>query len=554
MGQAETENDDMKKGKLLLFGLAVLTLASVGYTWAAWSDQIQTGNEYMVPQYKTSLEEEFNPPDDWQPGITTQKDVWVSNNVTGEDGTTESAVPVIAKVEISQSWVRRESISIASGSDSVVVSEAGEVLPISFVSDDGTTEYAALLNFTDDVVVLRSGMAQDEGMRLGLTYVDSVEEAAGKWLLVDEDPSETGNYVLYYIGVLQPGENSPVFLTSVTMNPLLENTISSKDTYYEKTEDGYKQVTVTTVNSKYGYDSSRYTMDIKMTTVQATKAAVEQAFQGGFYEEVIYYLANVVADEGVYDASDIEKKLTIVRNGSRGELEYIPYRTGEGIEEGNWFMSFTDMVPGGIYKDSLQVENTAMTLNLYMSIVPREQDELLDELLELIYMTVSWNGEVIYEGTATGASYNGGTDLQNLLLLAKMVKGETGLIEVTLQLDPNMECDPVTGKCIYADLLTKIDWMFYIQGTSGSNGGGGGSGGSGSSSGSSTSGGPGVSGSGETASGSDAGSDIPLQLLPKTGDSTPLMILYLMTAVSGLLVVGLGAATYRTFQKAKKEH
>ena len=103
-----------------------------------------------------------------------------------------------------------------------------------------------------------------------------MEDARGKWLLVDEEPSETGNYILYYIGVIQPGEDSPVFLESVTMNPLLENTITGKDTYYEKTEDGYKQITVTRTNAKYGYDSSRYTMDIKATTVQATKAAVEQ--------------------------------------------------------------------------------------------------------------------------------------------------------------------------------------------------------------------------------------------------------------------------------------
>lgn len=103
---------------------------------------------------------------------------------------------------------------------------------------------------------------------------------------------------MYYIGVIQPGEDSPVFLESVTMNPLLENTITGKDTYYEKTEDGYKQITVTRTNAKYGYDSSRYTMDIKATTVQATKAAVEHTFTGGFNQEVIRYLADQVADPG----------------------------------------------------------------------------------------------------------------------------------------------------------------------------------------------------------------------------------------------------------------
>ena len=49
----------MKKGKIMLLGLAVLAAASVGTTWAAWSQVIRTGNEYRVPRYKTSLEEHF---------------------------------------------------------------------------------------------------------------------------------------------------------------------------------------------------------------------------------------------------------------------------------------------------------------------------------------------------------------------------------------------------------------------------------------------------------------------------------------------------------------
>ena len=35
----------MKKGKIMLLGLAVLAAASVGTTWAAWSQVIRTGNE-----------------------------------------------------------------------------------------------------------------------------------------------------------------------------------------------------------------------------------------------------------------------------------------------------------------------------------------------------------------------------------------------------------------------------------------------------------------------------------------------------------------------------
>ncbi|MCD7790710.1 MAG: hypothetical protein LUH55_09340 [Bacteroides thetaiotaomicron] len=162
---------------------------------AVWLSELYTGNEYRVQKYKTSLEKAFDAPDNWQPGVTIQREFWVSNNVSDADS-----------------------------------------------------------------------------------------------------------------------EDTPVFLESVTMNPILENTVIAKETWYE----GVNQVTQSTVNSDCGYDSCRYTMDIRMTTVQATTAAVEQVYSNGYYEEVVDYLAHNVANEGVYDATALEKTLTIAYDGSSG--------------------------------------------------------------------------------------------------------------------------------------------------------------------------------------------------------------------------------------------
>lgn len=559
----------MKKGKFVLFGLAVMAAAAVGVTWAAWAQVLRTGNEYMIPKYKTSLEERFRQPDDWQPGITTQKQVWVSNDLKGEDGKTESGVPVIAKVEIHQSWIRRENVyeKDKDGNETAVPPLAGEPLPIAFQTDEGGSQYAAVANFNkENVVVLSSGMAKEEGLRLGLDYVDTPAEAKGKWLLVNEEPAEIGNYILYYMGIIQPGEDSPVFLESVTMNPLLENTIVTKDTYYEKTENGYKQVTVTNRNAKYGYDASRYTMDIKATTVQATKAAVEHTFTDGFYETVIYYLANEIADPAVYDASGLEKKLTLVFNNKKKRMEYIPYRTEDGTEEGNWFMTFTDMVPGGIYKDRLLIENTTdfQSATIYMRIVPRLQDEIKDELLEKITMRVIFQGEVLYEGKVTGAKYGEGATLQEVIPLCYLKPGQKEEVLVELQLDPTITCDPVTGACIYADQLTKIDWEFMImQKTGGGDPGGPG----GNNPGGDNPGGPGVPSSpGEP---SDQGiptvhigdgdvplatvmlpgDGIPLAALPRTGDDTNIPLLAAMSMVSLMLLVMTGVMFKKTREK-----
>ena len=40
-------------------------------------------------------------------------------------------------------------------------------------------------------------------------------------------------------------------------------------------------------------------------------------------------------------------------------------------DEGNWFMSFTNMVPGGQYEDQLNIENgSKKTYALYMQVIP----------------------------------------------------------------------------------------------------------------------------------------------------------------------------------------
>lgn len=86
-------------------------------------------------------------------------------------------------------------------------------------------------------------------------------------------------------------------------------------------------------------------------------------------------------------------------------------------DEGNWFMSFTNMVPGGQYEDQLNIENgSKKTYALYMQVIPLQQDEKKDELLELISMKVTLGNKTLYEGTASGKEYNNG-NLQNVIYL-----------------------------------------------------------------------------------------------------------------------------------------
>lgn len=553
----------MKKSRIYIAGLAAMAAAAtIGGTWAVWTQQLLAKNEYMTAKYSTFLEEEFESPDAWLPGEETRKAVWVRN---------ESTIPIIAKITMNQDWVRREDVTALvipeGGSEPVeqVVARKGEVLPVTFRGEKGE-EFAALLNFTEDVVVLSDSRAKDPGLRLGIREVATIEEATGKWLLLTEEPDERGNFTFYYMGQVAPGESTPVLLSSVTMNPQLETTVTGTYTYFVKNdaeEGGYRKVTVDTVNSKYGYDSSHFSLDVNMQTVQA-QLPPEDFLNLVHRDRVTEYIAGYITDEVDYEAETVKK---LYFEESNGIMSYTPYRTESGeVEGGNWFMSFTNMVPGGRYRDRLQIENASRkNYRLYMKISPRQQEAIKDELLKKISMKVYYQDQLIYDGDVTGYHYsdaNGTEDMQGLVPLGMYGRGSKGEIRVELQLDPNLGFQD-DGTYKYADVLTKIDWEFMVQESSNPPGGGGGNPGGGG--GNPGDGGPGTVIPDEPVplGGTTIGdepvplavlpeADVPLAvLLPKTGDTRPVKLLGALAAASLLLLIGL-AVELRREKKAKK--
>lgn len=124
-------------------------------------------------------------------------------------------------------------------------------------------------------------------------------------------------------------------------------------------------------------------------------------------------------------------------------------------DDGNWFMSFTNMIPGGQYADRLDIENGSdKTYALYMQVLPIQQDQKRDELLELISMKVKLSSKVLYDGTASGKEYDHG-NLRNAIYLGTYKPGGTDQISVELELNKNVRIE-------YCDLLTKNDWKFMV--------------------------------------------------------------------------------------------
>ncbi len=543
----------MRKGKHAVLGLAaLLSVAAIGGTWASWTQELKAGNEFMTGSYNTSLDETFESPTNWKPGERTEKAVQVTNKGT---------VDAMAKVVINQSWEPS--------------------FPLTFQAQNGDTEYAAIPEFNkNNVVLLASGDADKDvnANRWGLQAVTKAEEAKGKWLLLNELPEgDNGSFTLYYMGIIEAGKSSPQLLDSVSMNSRITSSIVDKE--YEPEADGEgnytgKIVLKATSNDSQGtgYENGTYTMTINATTVQATQAAVQQVLgQGAEDAETLDYLVKNIAEEGVFEAKEPK---TLKFAETDGTMTYVPYRDGDGqVEEGNWFMSFTNMVPGGIYRDRLNIENASnKTWKLYMKALPREQSALQDELLEKISMKVwytnpSGEEKLLYTGNSLGSTLltqgdtAGGTEGERAVYLGGYESGRKGSIRVELQLDPTLtltedpSITPEAGESSlvnkYAGVLSKIDWQFMVTevkeegGNSGGNGGGGGGGGGGSTVTINDSEVPLAPGAPLTDETIIEDGPVPLAVLPKTGDDTPVIPAVVTLIGSGIILLWMGSSLRR---------
>lgn len=266
----------MKKNKIYWL-IGIMTLCCIGGVFAYWTQELLVHNEFKTARYDTEIEEKFVSPDNWKPGEEINKDVWISNNGT---------VPAFVKVVINQEWIRRENVTDLDGT--IISPAEGGKFPLFFESEK-EKQYAAQITWGEDVVLLSSGRKSD--IDIGLKTVEKISDAEGKWLLVSDQPDENGNLLLYFIGTVAAGKESPLLVDSVTMNPLIQPAILRKDTYYDETEKRW--ITTSVKNNTYDYEAAKYTMLVTGTTVQATSDAVKEIFgTADDHTEVVNYLAD----------------------------------------------------------------------------------------------------------------------------------------------------------------------------------------------------------------------------------------------------------------------
>ena len=216
----EQEGGCVKTGKVMAGIAAILAVSMVGGTWAVWTQSLIAKNEYKTAKYSTFLREKFESPNAWLPGEKEEKAVWVENQGT---------IPIIAKVTMMQNWERTGDVTATwieqTDDDNIqvheneIVAEKGQILSNTFLADENTDsyQYAALWNLNKspgyEVMILKDKRADDPGLRMqGITEISTIEEAAGHWLMLDENPDQLGRYTFYYIGEVAPNDRTPNLL------------------------------------------------------------------------------------------------------------------------------------------------------------------------------------------------------------------------------------------------------------------------------------------------------------------------------------------------------
>ena len=434
-----------------------LVLFMLGQTFAFWTQEVQVKNEYQLGNHSTEIVEEFNSPDNWIPGQDVTKKVSVLN---------ASSFPVFVKAQISLKWLGNNPTT-------------GEAYGLTFLSEQSETpEYAALVTFGSDVVLLNSGVSSTPSLSLGLPTVNTIQEATGKWLLLQETPDSESNLTFFYIGSLATNESTPLLIESVKLNTKIEASTTESTTTYDKTTG--KWITTTTTNSTSSYEDAKFLLTVNAHTVQASIDAVKEVFASSTLSEqgVVAHLTTLGIDApGGGVANNTNSKTTNGTVGSalgrststtntttappktlhfeevNGNLTFTPHKS---VGSDQWFMSFLNMLPGVAHTDSINIENrTNKAQNLYMQVIPlANQADHLDELLELIHMKVYHGNELIYDGTALGKSYtNSKQNLHDVIALGEYAAKATNNIRVELKLDKDVSHER-------AEHLTEIDWKF----------------------------------------------------------------------------------------------
>lgn len=279
----------MKSKKIL--GIAALAaVTAVGGSFAYFQQTMVADNPFDTGTYNTTMQETFNPADgeDWQPGATVNKEVKVVN--TGDQ-------PVVVRAKFDEKWTRKgattpfKSISAAEdatdgGTSSKKITNVYQA-PTEAGGTDGSTNGL----FAADDTVVQKNLATPSKWILGADgwyyYISEVQPAGetgsetdllleSVTLASDLDLGVEDIKYTYTLNGAEPIDVPGEFV----VNGKVDLKALSKELGLSKGDTLTTDVKVGTVNDT-GYSNADYVLTVTTQTVQATAAAVQDAFKDG---------------------------------------------------------------------------------------------------------------------------------------------------------------------------------------------------------------------------------------------------------------------------------
>ena len=249
----------MRKNRKIAGAAGLAAIMLVGGTFAYFNQTMKVENPFDTGKYDTTVTEDFKPKDgeNWEPGAEVNKDVTVKN--TGD-------YDVLVRVKFDEKWVNKDTDQTVKENTGMDDTTSQDNAADGLVEKDGSVVAKTLnkdhwaYNKTDGYWYYKSNLAA--GTDTG-TFLDAVK------LLEDAD---MGNYIVtnYYTTAADKPAEDVIGDDPATQWVAYDGTMP---------EDATHNLVLTKQDpDKTGYGNADYTLTITAQTVQATDAAMKDAF------------------------------------------------------------------------------------------------------------------------------------------------------------------------------------------------------------------------------------------------------------------------------------
>lgn len=251
----------MRKNKKIAGVAGLAAIMVIGGTFAYFNQTMTVTNPFDTGKYDTNVSEDFKPEDgdNWEPGAEVNKDVTVKN--TGD-------YDVLVRVKLTEKWVNKTKGNTVAENTTGLKGDASQV-----DAKDGLT--------TGDYSVVEKTLNENDWV---------YNDADGYWYYKTnlKAKTDTGKF-LDAVKLLEDADMGKYtvtnYYTTAETKPLegaIGDDPANKWVAYTGNvpKDAKHSMAVTTLDPKAsGYANSNYTLTITAQTVQATDAAMKDAFK-----------------------------------------------------------------------------------------------------------------------------------------------------------------------------------------------------------------------------------------------------------------------------------